>query len=113
MPPSRLIFAVAADWVHELDHAKLSHVGEFCRRCAGSDLVLQQSVSDWPHDALHRLVAPIEEIIDAAVEAYLDTDRDERLDTIDDYRSRLRTTARTVVDHALMHRRAFLLDMAG
>jgi len=113
MPPSCLISAVAADWVRERDRVGSSRVGELCRHCASSDLVLEQSALDWPHDTIHRLVAPIEEIIDAAVEAYLDTDRDDRLATIDAYRSRLRTTARHVVDHALMHRRAIHMDLAG
>ncbi len=113
MSPSFLISVIATAWVHDLDHADCGRFDELCHHCASSDLVLDESALDWSHDTIHRLVAPIEEIIDAAVEDYLDTDRDDRLATIDAYRSRLRTTARHVVDHALMHRRAIEPDFAG
>jgi len=115
MSLSRLIADIAMGWVQDPVHFPVVVPAEAaapCRCCASSDLVLQSAATVWPHESLHRLIAPIEEIVETAVEAYVAEDR-AHVAHIDAYRSRLRTTARGIIDHALMHRKAWLTQLAS
>lgn len=75
-----------------------------CEICATTDLLLAGVAADWSHEVIHGLVAPIEEVVADAVERYLATDRERRLGRVDRFHSHLRTSARAVVDRALMER---------
>lgn len=109
MNPNILIATIAADWALEAADGVAAQpaLGVVCGRCAESDLVPGPSAALWPHATLHRLVAPIEEVLDAEVEDYVAeaSDRDQRLYLVDHYRAELRSAARRVVDRALEHGR--------
>lgn len=104
MNSHHLIATIADEWsVTPPDRAAYPTPADHCRLCAGSDLVSRRLVSAWPHAALHRLVAPIEEVLAAEVENYLAIapDREQGLYLVDNYRSRMRASARAAVDRAL------------
>jgi len=106
--------AIVRDWIHDPDLEVVpgppTHgPGATCERCIHSDLVYEPTARRWSHAVLHGLLAPIEEVLDQAVEDYLQADYAARLDDVDLYRSQLRTSARALVDRAIMHKRAQLM----
>lgn len=113
MNSQHLIAAIADVWVD--DASVVDGVppltGTACGRCADSDLVSGQSAALWPHAVLHRLVAPVEEVLDSELQRYVAEDAETRVDLVDDYRTSLRYAARQIVDAAL--ERARVLGLAA
>ena len=100
-----LISTIADEWSESAGGTfDAAEGGVMCGGCASSDLVSELSAAVWPHAALHRLVTPIEEVLNSAVETYIATapDRESSLPLVDIYRDELRSTARMVVDRALL-----------
>ena len=100
-----LISTIADEWSASAGDAFDAVTGGvMCSGCATSDLVSELGAAVWPHGALHRLLAPIEEVLDSAVETYIATspDREATLHLVEAYRTELRSTARSVVDQALL-----------
>jgi hypothetical protein len=101
-----LIAALADEWTEQTEAATpVAPVG--CIRCSDSDLVAVRGPQ--AHARTHGLVAAIEEILDEAVDEYVNdvdphADRDaweRRLESVDSYRDGLRSQARLVVSAAL------------
>jgi len=78
-----------------------------CLLCRDSDLLDPSQRFGYPHVVLHSLIAPIEEVIDVAVDRFVNgadvdpTVRESRLDGVDGFRRGLRGRAREVVSDAL------------